>query len=70
MILPSDFKIGDPNPKGHFYPKHWTKDDINKHLKIHNRIRNQRFYENNVIHYKLKDKRIHIKQGEFVITFN
>ena len=47
-----------------------TKDDIEKHMKIHNKIRNKRFYESTKIHHKLKDKKIHIKQGEFVISFN
>ena len=70
MILPDTFKIGDPNPKGHQYPKIWTKNDIKKHLKIHNKIRNKRFYEATIIHHRLKDKKIHINQGEFIITFN
>jgi hypothetical protein len=69
MILPSDFKIGDPNPLGHCYPEHWTKKDIKKHLKVHQKIRNERCQEN-MRHHSLKDKKIHIKQGEFVITFN
>jgi hypothetical protein len=74
MILPDDFKIGDPNPMGHDYPKHWTKADIKKHLKAHQRIRNQRFYENSKmgygIHHNLKDKKIKIERGSFVISFN
>jgi hypothetical protein len=74
MRLPSDFKIGDPNPLGHSYPEHWTEKDIKQHLKAHNKIRNQRFYENSKIgygiHHKKIDRKIKINCGIFLITFD